>query len=124
MNPAYSLRFKNLILFLKRGLIFLSNGHIRNVVSTLPNFLKIDIENDNVVSTLSKVVQFNVEIHNVVSTLLNFVNCFNVDLTLHDVTTSYQPKKHVEPTLKCLLGYSQKIGNNYNFYILQSEENF
>ena len=30
--------------------------------------------------------------------------CFNVDLTLCDVATSYQPKNNVEPTLKCLLG--------------------
>ena len=58
---------------------FFSNGHIRNVVSTLPNVVKIDVENDNVVSTLSNVVQFNVEIHNVVSTLLKVVN-FNVDV--------------------------------------------
>ena len=58
---------------------FFSNGHIRNVVSTLPNVVKIDVENDNVVSTLSNVVQFNVEIHNVVSTLLNVVD-FNVDV--------------------------------------------
>ena len=60
-------------------LIFFSNGHIRNVVSTLPNAVKIDVENDNVVSTLSNVVQFNVEIHNVVSTLLNLVN-YNFDV--------------------------------------------
>ena len=60
-------------------LIFFSNDHIRNVVSTLLNVLKIDIENDNVVSTLSNVVQFNVKIHNVVSTLLNVAN-FNGDV--------------------------------------------
>ena len=60
-------------------LIFFSNGHIRNIVLTLPNVVKIDVENDNVVSTLSNVVQFNVEIHNVVSTLLNVVD-FNVDV--------------------------------------------
>ena len=30
--------------------------------------------------------------------------CFNVDLTLCDVVTSYQTKRIVEPTLKCLLG--------------------
>ena len=60
---------------------FFSNGHIRNVVSKLPNVVKMDVENDNVVSTLSNVVQFNVEIHNVVSTLLKVVN-FNVVSTL------------------------------------------
>ena len=47
------------------------NGHIRNVVSALPNVVKIDVENDNVLSALPNVVQFNVDIHNVVSTLLN-----------------------------------------------------
>ena len=48
--------------------LFFWNGHIRNVVSTLPNVVKIDVENDNVVSTLSNIVQFNVEIQN--STLI------------------------------------------------------
>ena len=66
-------------------LIFFSNGHIRNVVSTLPNVVKIDVENDNVVSTLSNVVQFNVEKHNVVSTLFYVVN-FNVDI--HNVVST------------------------------------
>ena len=65
--------------FESRLIFFFSNGHIRKVVSTLPNVVKIDVENDNVVSTLSNVVQFNVEIHNVVSTLLNVVD-FNVDV--------------------------------------------
>ena len=85
LSPAYSLKLKNIILFLNQGLIFFPNGHIRNVVSTLPNVVKIDVENDNVVSTLSNVVQFNVEIHNVVSTLLNVVN-FNVDV--HNVVST------------------------------------
>ena len=58
---------------------FFSNGHIRNVVSTLSNIVKIYVENDNVVSALSNVVQINVEIDNVDSTLLNVVN-FNVDI--------------------------------------------
>ena len=31
---------------------FFSNGHICNVVSTLPNVVKIDVENDNVVLAL------------------------------------------------------------------------
>ena len=65
-------------------LIFFSNGHICNVVSTLPNAVKIDVENGNVVSTLSNVVQFNVEKHNVVSTLFYVVN-FNVGI--HNVVS-------------------------------------
>ena len=85
LSSAYSLKLKNIILFLNRGLSFFSNSHICNVVSTLPNVVKIDVENDNVVSTLSNVVQFNVEIHNVVSTLLNVVN-FNVDV--HNVVST------------------------------------
>ena len=53
-SPVYSLKLKNIILFLTRGsiLIFFSNGHIHNVVSTLPNIVKIYVEND-VVSTLT-----------------------------------------------------------------------
>ena len=79
LRSAYSLNLKNIVLFLNRSLIFFSNGRICNVVSTLLNVVKIDVENDNVVSTLSNVVQFNVEIHNVVSTLLNLVN-YNFDV--------------------------------------------
>ena len=71
--------------FWNQGLIFFPNGHICNVVSTSPNVVKIDVENDNIVSTLSNVVQFNVEIYNVVSTLLNVVN-FNVDV--HNVVST------------------------------------
>ena len=70
MSPAYTLKLKNIILFLSRVLFFFSNGYIRNVVSTLPNVVKIDVKNDIAVSTLSNVVQFNVDVHNVVSTLI------------------------------------------------------
>ena len=63
----YYFVFESRIEFLN---IFFSNGHIRNVVSTLPNIVKTDVENDNVVSTLFYVVNFNVDIHNVVSTLI------------------------------------------------------
>ena len=62
-----------------------SNSHIRNVVSTLPNVVKINVENNNVVLTLSNVVQFNVEKHNDVSSLLYVVN-FNVDI--HNVLST------------------------------------
>ena len=61
---------KNINLLLNRGLNFLWNGLIGNVVSTLPNVVKIDVEIHNVVSTLLNVVNFNVDVHNVVSTLI------------------------------------------------------
>ena len=64
-------------------LIFFSNGHIRNVVSTFPNVVKIDVE--SVVSTLSNVAQFNVEKHIVVSTLFYVVN-FNV--IIHNIIST------------------------------------
>ena len=70
--------------YLIQGIFFFSNGHIRNTYSTLPNVVKIDVENDNAVSTLPNVVPFNVEMQNVVSTLLNVVN-FNVHL--HNVVS-------------------------------------
>ena len=76
---------KILFCFWIEAYIFFSNGHIRNVVSTLPNIVKIDVENGNDISTLSNVVQFNVEKHNVVSTLFYVVN-FNVDI--HNVVST------------------------------------
>ena len=70
LTPAYSLKLKKITLFFTQGLIFFSNGHIRNVVSTLTNVMKIEVENDNVDSTLLNVVNFNVDVHSVVSTLI------------------------------------------------------
>ena len=79
LSPPYSLKLKNIVLFLNENLIFFPDSHIRNFVSTLPNVVKIDVENDNVVSSLFNVVQFNAEIYNVVSALLNVAN-FNFDV--------------------------------------------
>ena len=79
LNSVYSLKLKNIILSLTQGLIVFPNDHIRNVVSTLPNVMKIDVENDIVFSTLFNVVQTNVEANSIGSTLFNIVN-FNVDM--------------------------------------------
>ena len=49
LSPEYSLKLKNIILFLNRDLIFFSNGHIRNVASMLPKVVKITVESFNVV---------------------------------------------------------------------------
>ena len=59
--------------------------NIHNVVSTLINVVKLDVDNNSIVSKLSNVVNFNVEIGNVDSMLFNVVN-FNVDI--HNVVTT------------------------------------
>ena len=117
LSPAYSLKLKNVILLLNWGLIFFWNGHIHNVVLTLPNIVKVDIENDNVVSTLSNVVQFNVEIYNVVSTLLNVVN-FNVDVRNVVSTLIWRcvtSRRHInlKPTLNRLSNVCWDPPHNY-----------
>ena len=58
---------------------------MHNVVSTLLNVVKIDVENDIVVSTLSNVVQIKLEMDNVDWTFLNVIN-FNVEV--HNVVST------------------------------------
>ena len=91
-----------ILLLLKVYFDCFAKGHIHNVVSTSPNVVQPEIENDNVVLTLF------------ISTL-NYTTlirqwgtqrCFNADLRLLPNATSCQPKTNVEPTLKCLLGWS------------------
>ena len=55
-----------------------------NVVSALPNVVKIDGENGKFVSTLSDVVQINFETDNVCSTLFNAVN---LKVDVHNVVS-------------------------------------
>ena len=65
---------------------FFSNGHISNVVWTLPNVVKIDVENGNLFWRC--LTLFN-------STLKYNVVSFSVDLTLCDIATSYEPNNNV-----------------------------
>ena len=111
LSLTYSLKLKNIILFLNWGLIIFSNGHIHNIVWTLSNVVKIYVENDNVVSTVSNIVQMNVEMDNVDLTLFNVVN-FSVDV--HTVVSTLiwrcvTSRRHInlKTMLKCLLGTFQ-----------------
>ena len=75
----FYLKIKNILLVSRFICQLFAFGHVHNVVSSLVNIVKLDIENDKVVSTLSNVVNINVEICYVDSTLFNVVN-FNVDV--------------------------------------------
>ena len=81
----FHLKLKNIIwLLLKAYFDCFAKGHIYNVVSTLSNVAKPDVENNSVVSTLSEVVHIDVEIHNVDSTLFNVVS---FDVEVHNVVS-------------------------------------
>ena len=58
---------------------FSENSHIYNVVLTLVNVAKLDVENNTIVLTLSNLVNINIETDNADSTL------FNVDI--HNVVS-------------------------------------
>ena len=61
------------------------NDHFQNVVSTLINVGKLNVQYNNIVLTLSNIVYINVEIENVNSTLFNVVD-FNVDI--HNIVST------------------------------------
>ena len=65
LNLMFSIFSFFLSFFFKLKKIFSSfqlfaNGHIQNVVSTLINVVKLDVESNNIVSTLSNVVNVSV----------------------------------------------------------------
>ena len=118
LNPAYSLKLKNIILLLNRDFFFFKWYYSQCC---------FDVENDSVVSTLSNVVQFNVEKQRCFKVVqcCKFQLCctqryFNVDLTLCYVAMSYQSKNNVDPTLKCLLGNNCTLRDKLNSIILIS----
>ena len=108
LGPAYSLKLKNVILFLNWGLIFFQlvmfATLFRHCTAMWKSTLKMNmlfrrclmlINLTLKYTTLLKVVHFNVELHNVVSTLTWHCAMSRRHINL---------KKNVEPTLKCLLG--------------------
>ena len=81
------MKLKSIIMFLTWSLFFhFFNGHIHNVVRRWKWQRWFDIVQH------CKFQRWRTQ------------RCFNVDLTLYDVATSYQPKNNVETTLKYLLG--------------------
>ena len=116
LNPAYSLKLKNIILFLNRGLILFFfkwsySQRCFNVAQRCENLRwKWRLCFDVVLRCLNRL--WNRECWFDVVQRCKFQRwrtqrCFNVDLTLCDVAT-YLPKNNVETTLKCLLGCFQK----------------
>ena len=110
LSPAYSLKLKDIILFLTWDFFFKWSYSQR--CFDVPSVVKINIENDNIVLTFCLYQRCLYQRWNrqrwfdVVQRceFQRTKSCFNVDLTLCDVATSYQPKNNVETTLKCLLG--------------------
>ena len=122
-NQKHVLLIKWVILFLQLKNNFLL--HIHNVVSTLINVVKLDVEFKNIVSTLPNAANINVEL-DVDLTFFNVLN-FNIDihnvvthvlLTLSDVRTSYHPNNNVEKFPE----YWRKLLKDYT--ILQSLSNW
>ena len=82
----FHLKLKNIFLLLLVVYFYcFAKTQFHNVVSSLPNVVKPDVENNNVVSTFSDVVYINAETHNVDSTLFTIVN-FNVEV--HNVVST------------------------------------
>ena len=84
LNPVYSLKLKNIILFLTRVLFFYKWSYSQRCFNVVQR-CEIYSENGSVLSMLSDVVQINVEVGNVDSMLFNVVN-FNVDV--HNVVST------------------------------------
>ena len=84
--------------------LFFTNVYIHNVVSTLSNNVKIDVEDDNVVPMLPNVVQINAKIDNVNLTLFNVVNfnvvVYNVVSTLIWLCMTSRRHINLKPKLK------------------------
>ena len=119
MSPTYSLKFKNIILILSRGLyIYIFSQMV--IFATLFRCCLTLWKSTLKIKTFQR---FNVAVR------CNFQRsqaqrCSNVDSTLSNVATSYQPKNNVKPTLKCLRGSAIVLANLFKNYLVQTNHGF
>ena len=108
------------------NIVIYSNKLLLFAWSTLQKEKKKNIRNiHSIVSTLSNVVQINAHIRQRWFDVVQHCKfqcwrtqyCFNVDLTLSDVATSYQIKNNVEATSKCLSGWLDWVSNTFHSFI-------
>ena len=76
-----------MLLLLLLLLLFFGNGKFHNIISTLTNIVKFDVEKYNVVSRLSNVFCINVEMRNVDSMLFDVVNS---NVRIHNVVPRHE----------------------------------
>ena len=111
LSPAYSVKLKNIILLLNRGLTFFFKWSYSQRcfdVAQCCEYRRWKWQRSFDVVYLCSIQRWEIQRCFTVVQCCKFhrwrtQRCFNVDLTLCDVAKSYQPKNNVEPTLKYLL---------------------
>ena len=107
LSPMYSLKLKNIILFLTQTLIFiLFKWSYSKPCFNVSQLVKIYVENGKVISTLSNFVQINVEIDNF-DLMLFKVDVQNVVSTFIQLCVTSRCHVNLKQpwnVLKCLLG--------------------
>ena len=111
MNSVYSI-WNNLFFFLEMVIFY-------NVVSTFAYVGKLDVENENVfwrcLTLFISTLKYTTLIWRCKLQRWNTQSCFNVDLTLSHVATSYQPKDNAETMFKCLLEKIMLVFRFFNY---------
>ena len=70
----FEVQILNFVLYSRLAFRYCANGHSHNVVSKLPDIVKLKVKIYSTALTLSSVVNINPEIDNVDLTLFNIVN--------------------------------------------------
>ena len=111
LSLTYSLKFKNIILFLNRCLnIFFKWSYSEGCFEVAQRCENRRWKSQRCFDVVQRCSVQRWETQCCFNVVLrckfprwHTQRCFNVDLTLCDVATSYQCKINVEPTMKCLL---------------------